>query len=633
MKENIKIEGMKFLDTDIPKEYLMLIDIKYKKPDKKSGDSNDYLSIVYKDIRDKKVHLQIITNPEIPVYFTKPEYRNYTFIKSFIEIDKTYMKMIPYKNLVFDIAAELGPNTQSYVRSCMQSGNYSAIKNVFKNPYVFGCDLPIEAIYRAHWNLSYHDDTHPKELHKMYFDIETDIIDIVGFPDGGNCPVFMITAIDERSMTSYSFFLRNPDNPLIVEFEERIHEFVNKLHENFDESYGRLDYQIRMYDNELDLLKDFSNLINMIKPDILAAWNGGSFDYPFLFDRLVNEFGANPVLFFTHPDFKNARQCYYIRDFINYKAEAKKDRFITSSYTLFLDQMQIYARNRKAQSALRSTALTTVAQEIIEDSKLDYSNESNLKRLPYTGTTGTPGMRGNGYATYCMYNIKDVLLQMGIEKKANDFNALYNRCIANCIDYANAYSQTRFLDSRGYLEYFLQGLIIGNNRNSNYGERKEEIKMTRGKDVKFSGAIVADPTLNSRNGMEILGRRSNRIFTNIVDFDYSALYPSIIISHNIAPNTIVGKLLINETVDDLMNTINKETERILTQANEMSDEDDDIIDDEGFTTEGVDPEDNGRKFTEDYLTGNTAIIGSKWFGLPTIEELVSEFNEYVKEER
>ena len=74
-----------------------------------------------------------------------------------------------------------------------------------------------------------------------------------------------------------------------------------------------------MYDNEIDLLRDFSNLINMIKPDILAAWNGGSFDYPFLFDRLVNEFGADPVMFFTHPDFKDARECYYVRDFINYR--------------------------------------------------------------------------------------------------------------------------------------------------------------------------------------------------------------------------------------------------------------------------------------------------------------------------
>ena len=568
--------------------------------------------------------MKIHADPKrIPVYFTKPEFRTYTNIKSFIPIEQTYMKMIPYKNLIFDISEELGPNAVRYVKDCITSGNYNAMKNIFKNPYVFGCDLPIDVIYRIHWNLSYHDTTYPKELNKMYFDIETDIIDIIGFPSDGNCPVFMITAIYEPTMTSYSFFLRNPDNPLIIEFEERIKEFVDLLHENFDESYGVLDYKIMMYDNELDLLKDFSNLINMIKPDILAAWNGGAFDYPFMYDRLVNEFGINPTSLFTHPDFKNARQCFYVRDFINYKAEAKKDRFITSSYSLFLDQMQIYARNRKAQSALRTTALTAVAEETINDSKLDYSNESNLKRLPYTGTTGTERMKGNGYTTYAMYNIKDVLLQMGIEKKTSDFNALYNRCMANCIDYANAYSQTRFLDSRGFLEYYLQGFIMGNNRNLSYGEKKEDVKISRGKDINFSGAIVADPTLNSRNGMMILGRRSNRIFTNSVDFDYNSMYPNIIDSHNIAPNTIIGKLYINETASDLFNIINNETEKVISYSLTQQSSDDN----DEFDIQSIDPVDNGRKFTEDYLTGNVAVIGNKWFGLPTIEELVELFDE------
>ena len=58
---------------------------------------------------------------------------------------------------------------------------------------------------------------------------------------------------------------------------------------------------------------------------------------------------------------------------------------------------------------------------------------------------------------------------------------------------------------------------MANNRNLSYGEKKEDVKISRGKDINFSGAIVADPTLNSRNGMMILGRRSNRIFTNSVD--------------------------------------------------------------------------------------------------------------------
>ena len=112
-------------------------------------------------------------------------------------------------------------------------------------------------------------------------------------------------------------------------------------------------------------------------------------------------------------------------------------------------------------------------------------------------------------------------------------------------------------------------------------------------------------------------------FTNSVDFDYNSMYPNIIDSHNIAPNTIIGKLYINETASDLFNIINNETEKVISYSLTQQSSDDN----DEFDIQSIDPVDNGRKFTEDYLTGNVAVIGNKWFGLPTIEELVELFDE------
>ena len=36
----------------------------------------------------------------------------------------------------------------------------------------------------------------------------------------------------------------------------------------------------------------------------------------------------------------------------------------------------------------------------------------------------------------------------------------------------------------------------------------------------------------------------------VVDFDYSSLYPSIKILHNIGPHTLVGKIILTEKVYD-----------------------------------------------------------------------------------
>ncbi len=76
-------------------------------------------------------------------------------------------------------------------------------------------------------------------------------------------------------MSCHTFLLRNDKNPQISEFEENIDEFIEDLHELFDETYGRLDYRIYMYDeeNEIGLIRDLFKLINTLKRDFLMVWN------------------------------------------------------------------------------------------------------------------------------------------------------------------------------------------------------------------------------------------------------------------------------------------------------------------------------------------------------------------------
>ena len=75
-----------------------------------------------------------------------------------------------------------------------------------------------------------------------------------------------------------------------------------------------------------------------------------------------------------------------------------------------------------------------------------------------------------------------------------------------------------FLKNRAYIEFYKQGLIIGNNNNIQYGV--ESVKNNEEEeDEKFAGALVANPLLNSHVGIEILGKKSKFIFDNVIDMD------------------------------------------------------------------------------------------------------------------
>lgn len=382
---------MKFLNHKNTKN-LMLINTIYHKG-KKDTDYIDYLDIVYKDLNTDEKFVETIEEPKMEIYFAQEDKRNYKHNKTFLHLSDAEKHTVPYRRIGHYIANQAGDNWKNEFSNSLRSGNFGASQNIHKYPYVFGSDLDIEPYYRIMWMQEYENES-PKKPSKIYADIEVDGIDIAGFPKDGNCPVNACTVFDELSKVCYTLLLRNPDNPLIDEFEANIDGFVSQLHEAFDETYGKIDYRIYMYDKETDLIRDIFNLINTLKRDFCLFWNGYGFDYPFLIDRM-NELGMDPAKTACHPDFK-IKEFYHVKDRRNFAINMKKDYVKCSSYTIFADQMIYYAQLRKGQSELRSNTLSYVAQHEIKDNKLDYHEEADIKTLPY-----------KNYELFTMYNIKD----------------------------------------------------------------------------------------------------------------------------------------------------------------------------------------------------------------------------------
>jgi hypothetical protein len=123
---------------------------------------------------------------------------------------------------------------------------------------------------------------------------------------------------------------------------------------------------------------------------------------------------------------------------------------------------------------------------------------------------------------------------------------------------------------------------------------------------------VGNPNNNLPVGKRILGEFSSYIYDLVIDYDLSSLYPSIIRAFNIDITTQYGRLILSEgpVVDE---------DRLLPE----------LIEEYGEENHS---RDFGGEFLEDYNTRDFDYIGRKWFGLPGDEELIANFEEFLKNE-
>lgn len=123
------------------------------------------------------------------------------------------------------------------------------------------------------------------------------------------------------------------------------------------------------------------------------------------------------------------------------------------------------------------------------------------------------------------------------------------------------------------------------------------------------------------------------------------MYPSIDVAFNIFVNTLIGKLYINEEPEDLVRKLNMVGEELnnpkVIDGIEDEDEGEEVND--GTSTETLQImgdktdygeeatiiDDNGKVFIENLTCGDKFSTGSRWFNLPTVEELFEEFDKLV----
>lgn len=568
---------MKFLDGVGPNQEVLPLNYLYF--NERNFNVDDVLTIIYKDVASGETKVQNIIKPEIEVWIVKPEYREAVrFNRTWVKKEYLEPHKVRYRNRYRQIAKILG----------LQDEDIDLAKT---SPFVLFSNLDIRNYYALQF---IHEYNVPDSfnLNIGLFDIENDIIDIDHFPQPGECPISLIAFIDVSNETVYQFILEpqnhsNTINPATGDYydyrdqvqhlKEHVKEYVQELHEMFDESYGVLDYHILFLKSEEEMISKFFKLLDVLNIDFAEAWNA-AYDMSNLTSR-PDKILSDPIQLICSDRFL-AKECLFVED-KNPLFHKRKHTCQIAHPTVFIDQMVIYAGLRSAMGKIPSLKLNVIAQKEIGDTKLDYSEEGSIKELPY-----------ENFWKYCLYSIKDTLLQLGIHRKTDDISSVYSRMLEDGLLSNEVFTSTIQLTNS--LSTFLleHDYIPGNNFNKFNDEQKlkqqayffgsgndiasdendammnamvdpddlvditddeeEEDDSSSKKKKKFSGAMVQDPNRMLPTGFKINGRLNSRIHNNVGDMDITSEYPTAIILSNMSSETLIARV---EFVDDLYDWI------------------------------------------------------------------------------
>ncbi len=604
----------------IPKDDAMLVDIQYVKANKSKG-HKDYLYIIWKEISTGKKHLSIVEEPLMEIYFEKPEFRDHDYNLNYQHIENLDKVVVKYKDIIYAIANDMGDEGIRRLNNYFTTGNYRGLKEFFTYPYVFGADYDIRAWYRHQWLLSFDNDK-TKPITKGYADIEVDGLEAVGLPSPVFNPIDLVTVIDTQTKESYTFALigvtcqekdmsgmseREKEKELERRalYEKRlkqqeywsthIDELEKETSKMFGENYPGFHFNFYFYKDERKMLVHLFQLINTLKLDFIGFWNI-SFDIPYIIERL-QVLGLDPAEVMCPKDFP-VKECWFKKDEHNFEVKNKSDFFHITSYTVFYDQMITYAAIRKSSSELRSNKLTYIAQHEIGDSKLNYEEDGNIKTVSY-----------NNYLRYILYNIKDVLLQVGIENRTSDIETYYITSYKNMTPYESEFKQTVKLRNIQYRSFYSQSLIPGENINSFlYNMQKEKEQNDKNDDdPTFEGALVGNPLLIDKFGSKMYNHKTNSIFDYSIDMDMSAFYPSTIRVMNIDGSTLIFKAIINPDQYDVRGGDIPyhgitDTQVVVENGDSFKD-------------------DIGKEIFDNLQTKNYLFTGNKWMNLPSVNDI------------
>lgn len=280
------------------------------------------------------------------------------------------------------------------------------------------------------------------------------------------------------------------------------------------------DCKVHMVSNEKELLKKTFEILSQEDIDVITGWNVKLFDIPYIVGRAVLYFDEKEIQSWLPFGLMKVRETdiggrnHKIYEF--------------PGYTI-LDYMDLY--KKFSGTSQESYALQNIAKVELDAQKLDYSEYGSLREF----------YRQN-FQRFAEYNVQDAILVERLDNKLKLIDLAVSIAYEAKITYDTVFFATRIWETI-CADYLFQKNIV------------PPLKRSYNKDEQFVGAYVKDVTPG--------------FYKNVVSFDATSLYPSIIMQWNISPDTCTKKdSSIN--ADDFLGNKRKEIPEFIQEAAEFN---------------------------------------------------------------
>jgi DNA polymerase elongation subunit (family B) len=247
-------------------------------------------------------------------------------------------------------------------------------------------------------------------------------------------------------------------------------------------------YVLEIFRDERDLLTRFINIFAAVQPTVITGWNTDGYDIPYLLGRAKKVLGVNAIKKLSPAGI------------VDYNPKKEKWKIFGVSS---LDYLKLY--KNFTYSELPNYRLDTVAKLELGRGKVEYEGDLDV-------------LFTQDIHKFAFYNMTDTDLVYELDEKLQFINLARTICHKGHVPYEDVYYASKYLDGAAIVDLKRNGYVAPN-------KQFRFIEEETAADV-LAGAYVMAPVPG--------------LYKWIYDLDLTSLYPSIIMSLNISPETKIG---------------------------------------------------------------------------------------------
>lgn len=290
-------------------------------------------------------------------------------------------------------------------------------------------------------------------------------------------------------------------------YNQNLNQYVEFLYNKNEPSFKeevRNDVSILHFPTEEEMLEAFMAWYSDQHFTILTGWNIATFDIPYIFRRIRSILGENTANMLSPIGLL--------------KWNVSRERYQIAGVSV-LDYLEVY---KKFTYSTRPTyRLAAIGQFEVKMTKIEYD-----------GTLDD--LYKNDLNMFVDYNIHDVRIVVEIDKKKKLIELVRGICHAGHVPYEDYMYSSKFIEGTILVYLHRKGIICPNKPID--GQEQMDKRENEGEEG-FAGAFVKEP---------IPG-----LYDWVFSLDLQSLYPSILMTLNISPETKVGKVY-NWNLDDYL---------------------------------------------------------------------------------